>query len=98
MLQVRVSVDLRAPPIKAADPILREVFRSGMAEPGALHPRQVDILASTMASRMQPPPPGAIGPGPGFNGPGMAVGLGPGPGMGMRGVGRNDMPRPIQQF
>ena len=84
-----MSVDLRAPPIKAGDPILREVFRSGMVEPGALHPRQVDILASTMASRMQPP----AAAGPGFNGPGMGVAGDPG----MRGMGGN-ISRPIQQY
>lgn len=84
LLQLRVSVDLKAPPIKAGEPIIREVFRSGMVEPGALDPQQADILASTMAGRMRPPPPGVVpvpGPGPtvavvpgdmgppGFNGP-----------------------------
>ncbi|CAM9245740.1 unnamed protein product, partial [Scytosiphon promiscuus] len=79
--QVRVAVDLKAPPIKAGEPILREVFRSGMVEPGALDPRQANILATTMAGRVRPPPPGVapVPPppaavkagdvGPGFNGP-----------------------------
>ncbi|CAM9375136.1 unnamed protein product [Ectocarpus sp. 6 AP-2014] len=91
--QVRVSVDLKAPPIKAGEPIIREVFRSGMVEPGALDPRQADILASTMAGRMRPPPPGvvpvpgpavAVVPGdvgpPGFNGPVVGGGGGGGGG------------------
>lgn len=85
--QVRVVVDAKAPPIKAGDPILREVFRGGVVKPGALDPRQVDILASTMAGRMQPMPP----PGPGlqgFNGPGMGVDVGGGLRMGPGGGGR----------
>ncbi|CAM9474578.1 unnamed protein product, partial [Hapterophycus canaliculatus] len=79
--QVRVAVDLKAPPIKAGEPIVREVFRSGMVEPGALDPRQANILASAMAGRVRPPPPGVVpvppppatiaagDVGPGFNGP-----------------------------
>lgn len=63
-VQVRVAVDLKAPSIKAGEPIIREVFRGGIVEPGALDPRQADILASTMAGRMHPPPPpGGVGPG-----------------------------------
>eukprot|EP00752_Nemacystus_decipiens_P003062 g2839.t1 len=101
--QVRVAVDLKAPSIKAGEPVLREVFRGGMVEPGALDPRQADILASTMASRMRPPPPGVVGPGaagsaipgvaaadvgPGFNGPDVGPGFnGRGGVAGPRGMG-----------
>lgn len=91
--QVRVSVELRAPPIKAGDPILRDVFRSGRVEPGALDPRQADILASTMAGRMRPvgPPAGGAVAGPGYNGSGASVGGG-GRSMGMGG----SLARPVQ--
>lgn len=100
--QVRVAVDLKAPSIKAGEPVLREVFRGGMVEPGALDPRQADILASTMAARMRPPLPGVVpgaagaavpgvaaaDVGPGFNGPDVGPGFnGPGGVAGPRGVG-----------
>lgn len=59
-------MDLKAPSIKVGEPVLHKVFRGGVVEPGALDPRQVDMLASTMAGRMRPPPPGVgQGPGPG---------------------------------
>lgn len=59
-----------------------------MVEPGALDPRQAGILASTMAGRMRPPPPGVVpgaagvaasgvaaaDVGPGFNGLGGVAG------------------------
>eukprot|EP00903_Cladosiphon_okamuranus_P016558 g15275.t1 len=100
--QVRVAVELKAPSIKAGEPVLQEVFRGGMVEPGALDPRQADILASTMAGRMRPPPPGVVpgaagaagqgvaaaDVGPGFNGPDIGPGFnGRGGVAGPRGVG-----------
>lgn len=91
--QVRVAVDLEAPPIEASDPVLRDVFRGGMVKPGALDPRQVDVLVSFMAGRARPPPgAGVAGPGAGFKGPGAGVGVGPGSGMG------GNAGRPGQQF
>lgn len=47
---------MEAPSIKAGEPVLLEVFRGGVVEPGALDPRQADILASFMADRARIPP------------------------------------------
>ncbi|CAM9725850.1 unnamed protein product, partial [Discosporangium mesarthrocarpum] len=79
--QVKVVVDLEAPPLQAGDPAVVSAFFGGPVVPGALDPETTNQLCAIMASRC-PPPPGFMGPpGPMLPGGGGAV-PGPGPGAG----------------
>ncbi|CAM9921088.1 unnamed protein product, partial [Choristocarpus tenellus] len=84
--QVRVAVDLEAPPVQAGDPAVLGVFQGGPVTPGGLDPERAHKLASLIASRLLPPP-GFMGPGTMPGGPG-PPGAGPGPHGGTVGPGR----------